>query len=103
MLAEPGETLEGHPTRHYKVRISYSMHFLKQCRRYGRHQPRSHTPLAGYRQTCSPGLKTDARRSYVEYQELSMASDIEQQGSSNLLIYFRLPATHASTAHGSGN
>jgi len=61
MLAEPGETLEGHPTRHYKVRISYSMHFLK----------------------------TDVRRSYVEYQDLWMASDIEQPGASDLLIYFR--------------
>jgi hypothetical protein len=61
MLAEPGETLEGHPTRHYKVRISYSMHFLK----------------------------ADVRRSYVEYQDLWMASDIDQPGASNLLIYFR--------------
>jgi len=61
MLAEPGDTLDGHATRHYKVRISYSMHFLK----------------------------TDTRRSYVEYQDLWMASDIEQPGASNLLIYFR--------------
>jgi hypothetical protein len=61
MLAEPGETLQGHPTRHYKVRISYSMHFLKN----------------------------DVRRSYVEYQDLWMASDIEQPGAANLLVYFR--------------
>jgi hypothetical protein len=61
VLTEPGETLDGHPTRHHKVRISYSMHFLK----------------------------TDVRRSYVEYQDLWMASDIEQKGASNLLIYFR--------------
>ncbi len=61
MLTEPGETLDGHPTRHYKLRISYSMHFLK----------------------------TDLRRSYVEYQDLWMASDIEQKGAPNLLIYFR--------------
>jgi len=61
ILTEAGEELDGHPTRHYKVRISYSMHFLK----------------------------TDARRSYVEYQDLWMASDIEQQGASNLLVYFR--------------
>jgi len=61
MLAEPGEPLDGHPTRHYKVRISYSLHFLK----------------------------TDTRRSYVEYQDLWMASDIDQPGASNLLIYFR--------------
>ena len=61
VLTEPGETLDGHPTRHYKLRISYSMHFLK----------------------------TDLRRSYVEYQDLWMASDIEQEGASNLLIYFR--------------
>ena len=61
ILAEPGEALDGHPTRHYKVRISYSMHTLK----------------------------TDARSSYVEYQDLWMASDIDQAGASNLLIYFR--------------
>jgi len=61
MLAEPGEPLDGHPTRHYKVRISYSLHFLK----------------------------TDTRRSYVEYQDLWMASDIDQPGASNLLVYFR--------------
>ena len=61
MLTEPGETLDGHPTRHYKLRISYSMHFLK----------------------------TDLRRSYVEYQDLWMASDIEQKGASNFLISFR--------------
>lgn len=61
ILAEPGEPLDGHPTRHYKVRISYSLHFLK----------------------------TDTRRSYVEYQDLWMASDIDQPGASNLLIYFR--------------
>jgi hypothetical protein len=52
ILTEAGEELDGHATRHYKVRISYSMHFLK----------------------------TDTRRSYVEYQDLWMASDIEQQG-----------------------
>jgi len=61
VLTEPGETLDGHPTLHHKLRISYSMHFLK----------------------------TDARLSYVEYQDLWMASDIEQKGASNLLIYFR--------------
>jgi len=61
ILTETGEELDGHATRHYKVRISYSMHFLK----------------------------TDARRSYVEYQDLWMASDIDQQGASNLLVYFR--------------
>jgi len=61
ILTEAGEELEGHATRHYKIRISYSMHFLK----------------------------TDARRSYVEYQDLWMASDIEQPGASKLLIYFR--------------
>jgi len=61
VLTEPGETLDGRPTRHYKLRISYSMHFLK----------------------------TDLRRSYVEYQDLWMASDIEQKGASNFLIYFR--------------
>ena len=61
VLSEPGETLEGHPTRHHKVRISYSLHFLK----------------------------TDVRFSYVEYQDLWMTSDIEQRGASNLLIYFR--------------
>jgi len=61
VLAEPGETLDGHPTSHHKVRISYSMHFLK----------------------------TDTRRSYVEYQDLWMASDIEQEGASNLLVFFR--------------
>ena len=61
ILAEAGEPLDGHPTRHYKVRISYSMHFLK----------------------------TDTHRSYVEYQDLWMAPDIEQLGASNLLIYFR--------------
>jgi len=61
VLTEPGETLDGHPTRHYKLRISYSMHFLK----------------------------TDLRRSYVEYQDLWMASDIEQKGASNFLISFR--------------
>ena len=61
ILTEAGETLDGHATRHYKVRISYSMHFLK----------------------------TDARRSYVEYQDLWMASDIEQQAASKLLVYFR--------------
>jgi hypothetical protein len=61
MLTEPGETLDGHPTRHYKLRISYSLHFLKNNR---------HT-------------------SYVEYQDLWMASDIEQKGASNQLIYFR--------------
>jgi hypothetical protein len=57
ILTEAGEELDGHATRHYKVRISYSMHFLK----------------------------TDTRRSYVEYQDLWMASDIEQQGASKLL------------------
>ena len=61
MLSEPGETLGGHPTHHYKVRISYTLHFLKN----------------------------NVRSSYVEYQDLWMASDIEQQGASNLLIYFR--------------
>ena len=61
VLSEPGETLEGHPTRHHKVCISYSLHFLK----------------------------TDVRFSYVEYQDLWMTSDIEQRGASNLLIYFR--------------
>jgi len=61
VLNEPGETLDGHPTRHYKMRISYSLHFLK----------------------------TDVRFSYVEYQDLWMASDIDQRGASNLLIYFR--------------
>jgi hypothetical protein len=61
VLTEPGETLDGHPTRHHKLRISYSMHFLK----------------------------TDMRISYVEYQDLWMASDIDQKGASNLLIYFR--------------
>ncbi|HXW91914.1 MAG TPA: hypothetical protein VEK33_15310 [Terriglobales bacterium] len=61
ILTEAGEELDGHATRHYKVRISYSMHFLK----------------------------TDALRSYVEYQDLWMASDIEQQGASDLLVYFR--------------
>lgn len=61
VLTEPGGTLDGHPTRHYKVRISYSMHFLK----------------------------TDVRHPYAEYQDLWMASDIEQAGASNLLIYFR--------------
>ncbi len=61
VLTEPGETLDGHSTRHYKLRISYSMHFLK----------------------------TDLRRSYVEYQDLWMASDIEQKGASNFLISFR--------------
>ena len=60
-LAEAGEPLDGHPTRHYKVRISYSLHFLK----------------------------TDTRRSYVEYQDLWMAPDIDQLGASNLLVYFR--------------
>jgi len=29
VLTEPGETLDGHPTRHHKLRISSSMHFLK--------------------------------------------------------------------------
>jgi hypothetical protein len=61
VLTEPGETLDGHPTRHHKVRISYSMHFLK----------------------------TGLRRSYVEYQDLWMASDIEQKSAVNLLVYFR--------------
>jgi hypothetical protein len=61
VLAEPGETLDGHPTSHHKVRVSYSMHFLK----------------------------TGTRLSYIEYQDLWMASDIEQKGASNLLIYFR--------------
>jgi hypothetical protein len=61
MLTEPGETLDGHPTRHYKLRISYSLHYLKN----------------------------NLRLSYVEYQDLWMASDIEQKGGSNLLIYFR--------------
>lgn len=62
LLSEPGEVLDGHPTRHYKLRISYSLYFVK----------------------------TDLRSSYVEYQDLWMASDIEQQGASNLLISFRL-------------
>jgi hypothetical protein len=61
VLTEPGEMLDGHPTRHHKVRISYSMHFLK----------------------------TGLRRSYLEYQDLWMASDIEQKGAVNLLVYFR--------------
>jgi hypothetical protein len=61
VLAEPGGTLDGHPTRHYKLRISYSLHVLK----------------------------TDTLSSYVEYQDLWMASDIEQKGASNLLISFR--------------
>jgi len=61
VLAEAGEMIEGHPTRHCKLRISYSLHFLK----------------------------TDLRSSYVEYQDLWMASDIEQEGAANLLIYFR--------------
>ena len=61
VLTEPGETLDGHPTHHHKLRISYSLHFLK----------------------------TDVRLSYVEYQDLWMASDIEQRDASNLLIYFR--------------
>ncbi len=61
MLTEPGGTLDGHPTRHYKLRISYSMHFLK----------------------------TDVRHPYLEYQDLWMAPDLEQVGASNLLIHFR--------------
>jgi hypothetical protein len=61
ILTKAGEALDGHATRNYKVRISYSMHFLK----------------------------TDARRSYMEYQDLWMASDIEQQAASKLLVYFR--------------
>ena len=60
-LAEAGETIAGHPTRHYKLRISYSLHYLKN----------------------------DLRASYVEYQDLWMATDIEQEGAANLLIYFR--------------
>jgi hypothetical protein len=61
VLTEPGETLDGHPTRHYKLRISYSLHFLT----------------------------TGVRRPYTEYQDLWMASDLAQGGASNLLIYFR--------------
>jgi len=61
VLTEPGETLDGHATRHYKLRISYSMHFLKN----------------------------NASRSYVEYQDLWMASDIERKGAPDILIYFR--------------
>jgi aryl carrier-like protein len=61
VLTEPGGTLDGHPTRHYKLRVSYLMHYLK----------------------------TDVRHPYAEYQDLWMASDIEQAGASNLLIYFR--------------
>ena len=61
VLTEPGETLDGHPTRRYKLRISYSMHYVK----------------------------ANVRHPYVEYQDLWMASDIEQAGASNLLIHFR--------------
>lgn len=61
LLAEAGETIEGHPTRHYKLRISYTLHYLKN----------------------------DLSSSYVEYQDLWMATDIEQEGATNLLIYFR--------------
>ena len=61
VLTEPGETLDGHPTRHHRLRISYSMHFLK----------------------------TNVSRSYVEYQDLWMASDIERKGAPDILIYFR--------------
>jgi hypothetical protein len=31
-------------------------------------------------------LKTDTRRSYMEYQDLWTASDIEQQGASKPLV-----------------
>ena len=61
ILTEPGETLDGHPTRHYKLRISYSMHYVK----------------------------ANVVHPYAEYQDLWMASDIEQAGASKLLIYFR--------------
>jgi hypothetical protein len=61
VLTEPGETLDGHPTRHHRIRISYSMHFLK----------------------------ANVSRSYVEYQDLWMASDIAVKGASDILIYFR--------------
>jgi hypothetical protein len=33
--------------------------------------------------------RNNLHRSYVEYQDLWMASDIEQKGASKLLIYFR--------------
>jgi len=61
VLSEAGETIEGHPTRHYKLRISYSLHYLK----------------------------SDLRSSYVEYEDLWTAADFEQEGAANLLIYFR--------------
>jgi len=61
VLSEAGEPIEGHPTRHDKVRISYSLHYLK----------------------------SDLRSSYVEYQDLWTAADFEQEGAANLLIYFR--------------
>ena len=61
MLTEPGGTLDGHPTVHHKLRVSYSMHYLK----------------------------TDVRHPYVEYQDLWMASDIEQKNAADLLVYFR--------------
>jgi len=61
VLTKPGETLDGHPTTHHKVRISYSMHFLKP----------------------------NVRHSYVEYQDLWMASDMERKGAPDILIYFR--------------
>jgi hypothetical protein len=61
ILTEPGETLDGHPTLHHRIRISYSMHFLK----------------------------ANVSRSYVEYQDLWMASDIAVKGAPDILIYFR--------------
>jgi len=61
MLTEPGGTVDGHPTVHHKLRISYSMHYVK----------------------------TDVRHPYMEYQDLWMASDIEQPGATDLLVYFR--------------
>jgi len=61
VLTEPGGTLDGHPTRRYKLRISYSMHYVK----------------------------ANVRHPYLEYQDFWMASDIEQAGASKLLIHFR--------------
>jgi hypothetical protein len=61
VLSEPGETLDGHATRHYKLRITYVMHFATD----------------------------DRRRPYAEYQDLWMASDMDRKGIPDILIYFR--------------
>lgn len=61
LLTEPGPTIAGHPTNHHRLKISYSMH----------------------------SLKTDRRSTYVEYQDLYMASDIERKGAADMLIDFR--------------